>query len=88
MVLEISAFIAWVMVGLMAGSLTTQFMPGRGYGIAGDIAIGLVGALVGGLAISLGLQGQGGLLGSIVAAFVGVFMLARVARGLPGRSLV
>jgi uncharacterized membrane protein YeaQ/YmgE (transglycosylase-associated protein family) len=88
MVLEISAFIAWVMVGLMAGSLTTQFMPGRGYGIAGDIAIGLVGASVGGLAISLGLQGQGGLLGSIVAAFVGVFMLARLARGLPGRSLV
>jgi uncharacterized membrane protein YeaQ/YmgE (transglycosylase-associated protein family) len=88
MVLEISAFIAWVMVGLMAGSLTTQFMPGRGYGIAGDIAIGLVGALVGGLAISLGLQGQGGLLGSILAAFVGVIMLARLARGLPGRSLV
>ena len=88
MVLEISAFIAWVMVGLMAGSLTTQFMPGRGYGIAGDIAIGLVGALGGGLAISLGLQGQGGLLGSILAAFVGVIMLARLARGLPGRSLV
>lgn len=79
--------IAWVLVGLIAGSLATQFMPGRGYGIAGDIGIGVVGALVGGFSMSLlGFQSQAGLLTSITTAFVGAVALASFARARPGRS--
>jgi uncharacterized membrane protein YeaQ/YmgE (transglycosylase-associated protein family) len=84
--LEPGALLAWVLIGLMAGSLATQFMPSGSYGSGRDIGIGLVGAMVGGLAVSWGLQGQGGLLGSVLAAFVGVVLITKLARSVPRRA--
>src|SRR5687768_9166281 len=78
--------IVWVLTGLIAGSLTNQFMPGRGYGIEANLVIGVVGAFVGGFAVSFGLPGQAGLLGTILAALAGAVVLTRLARARPGRS--
>ncbi|HUP46551.1 MAG TPA: GlsB/YeaQ/YmgE family stress response membrane protein, partial [Thermoanaerobaculia bacterium] len=41
------SFLMWILVGLVAGVLAS-FVMGEGYGIIGDIIIGIVGAFVGG----------------------------------------
>ena len=56
-------------------------MKGGGYGILGDIIIGVVGALLGGWLFGiLGLGAGGGLLGSIVVAFIGACILIFLIR--------
>ena len=39
----------WIVVGLVAGVLASLVMGGSGYGLIGDIIIGIVGAFVGGM---------------------------------------
>jgi uncharacterized membrane protein YeaQ/YmgE (transglycosylase-associated protein family) len=76
-------------VGLIAGWLAGMVMKGGGYGVVGDIVIGIVGAFVGGFVFSL-ITGGGtaGFWGSIAVAFVGAVILIAIVRALPGRSPV
>jgi len=54
---------------------------GGGFGVVGDIVVGILGALVGGFLFGvLGFSGGGGLLGSIVIATVGAVVLIFVRR--------
>ena len=81
--------IAWLIVGLVAGWLAGQFMKGSGYGLVGDIVMGVIGAFVGGLLFSFLLPGSSaGLIGSIIVAFIGAVVLIALIRALPGRSPV
>ena len=87
--LDPGGLIAWLIVGLVAGWLAGQFMKGGGYGLIGDIIMGVIGAFVGGLLFSFLLPGSNaGLIGSIVVAFVGAVVLIALIRALPGRSPV
>jgi uncharacterized membrane protein YeaQ/YmgE (transglycosylase-associated protein family) len=71
----------WIVVGLIAGWLAGVVMKGGGYGVAVDIALGILGALVGGWVFSmLGLGSAGGLIGGIVVAFVGAVILIMITR--------
>ena len=89
MALDARSILACLSVGLIVGSLGTQFLTGRGYGIGGDIGIGIFGALVGGFVESwLGPEDQGGTLPSALAAFIGAVLLTRLARAVPRRSPV
>ncbi|MFQ5824613.1 MAG: GlsB/YeaQ/YmgE family stress response membrane protein [bacterium] len=38
----------WLIVGLIAGWLAGKVMRGKGFGVVGDIIVGLVGAVIGG----------------------------------------
>jgi len=79
--------LAWLIVGLIAGWLAGQFMKGGGYGLIGDIVMGIIGAFVGGLLFSFLMPGSAvGLIGSIVVAFLGAVVLILAIRALPGRS--
>ena len=40
--------VAWLLVGLIAGWMTGLMMKGSGYGMVGDIVVGLIGSLLGG----------------------------------------
>ena len=85
--LEPGGLLAWLVVGLVAGWLAGQFMKGGGYGLVGDIVIGIVGAFVGGILFTILLPGSSaGLTGSIIVAFIGAVLLIAVVRALPGRS--
>jgi uncharacterized membrane protein YeaQ/YmgE (transglycosylase-associated protein family) len=42
------SIIGWIILGLIAGWLAGLIMRGGGYGIIGDIILGIIGALVGG----------------------------------------
>jgi uncharacterized membrane protein YeaQ/YmgE (transglycosylase-associated protein family) len=69
--------LAWLIVGLVAGVLASMVMGGTGYGLIGDIIIGIVGAFVGGWLFSaLGIASPlGGLAGTILVAFIGAVVL-------------
>jgi len=74
-------FVWFILVGLVAGWLAGVLVKGGGFGVIGDIVVGVVGALVGGfLFFLLGFSGGGGLLGSIVVATVGAVVLIFVLR--------
>ncbi len=63
--------IAWLAVGLLAGWLAGRVMNGTGYGIIGDLVVGLVGAFIGGFVFGLFVTGNSGFWGSILVAFLG-----------------
>jgi uncharacterized membrane protein YeaQ/YmgE (transglycosylase-associated protein family) len=79
--------LCWLLVGGVAGWLSGIVMKGGGYGLVGDIIIGLVGAVIGGFLFGLFNVGSYGLIGSILIAFVGACILIAAARFfMPGRS--
>lgn len=67
----------WVLiVGAIAGWLAGQIMKGRGFGILGNIVVGIVGAFVGNwLLTTLGVSLGGGILGAILSALLGAIVL-------------
>jgi len=86
-------WLSWVVVGLVAGFLAGVAVRGGGYGILGDIIVGVVGGLLGGwLATSVfnipGATVTGINLPSILVAFVGAVILIIVLRMLGGRRRV
>jgi uncharacterized membrane protein YeaQ/YmgE (transglycosylase-associated protein family) len=82
--------LSWIVVGLLAGWLAGSVMRGGGYGLIGDIIVGIVGALVGGYiaATFLGMPDavNGINLGSIVVAFLGAVVVIAILRLLTGGS--
>jgi uncharacterized membrane protein YeaQ/YmgE (transglycosylase-associated protein family) len=74
-------FVWFLLVGLVAGWLAGVLVKGGGFGVVGDIVVGIIGALIGGWIFSaLGATGGGGLLGSIIVATVGAVVLLVVVR--------
>ena len=74
-------FIWFIIVGLVAGWLAGVIMKGGGFGVIGDIVVGIVGALIGGwLFSSMGVSAGGGLLGAIIVALIGAIILIFVLR--------
>jgi uncharacterized membrane protein YeaQ/YmgE (transglycosylase-associated protein family) len=74
-------FVWFILIGLIAGWLAGQIMKGGGFGVIGDIIVGMVGALLGGFMFrSLGISGGGGLLGSIIVATIGAVVLIFILR--------
>jgi uncharacterized membrane protein YeaQ/YmgE (transglycosylase-associated protein family) len=77
-------FLWFILIGLAAGWMAGQVMSGGGFGVIGDILLGIVGALVGGFLFhQLGLSAGGGLLGALIVATIGavlVLFLSRMVR--------
>jgi uncharacterized membrane protein YeaQ/YmgE (transglycosylase-associated protein family) len=74
-------FIWFILIGLLAGWLAGQVMKGGGYGVIGDIIVGILGALLGGWLFGvLGIGAGGGLIGSLIVAFIGACILIFLLR--------
>ena len=84
--ISLSTVIWWLVVGLIAVFLASLVMRGGGYGIVGDIIIGIVGAIIGGFLASLLGIGAGGLIGTIIIAFIGACILIAILRAVSGGS--
>ncbi len=74
--------VAWIVVGLIAGWLAGMVMKGGGYGVVGDIVLGIIGAIVGGWlgANFLGLGVSGINVESILVAAVGAVIVVFASR--------
>ena len=77
-----TTILIWLLVGLIAGFLASVVMRGGGYGVVGDIVVGLIGALLGGFLAGLLGLGSSGLVGSIIIAFIGACILIAILRAV------
>ncbi len=81
--------IAWIVVGLLAGWLASLVMRGGGYGLVGDMIVGIVGALIGGFLAGVFLNMPNAVSGinitSVLVAFVGAVILIAILRLVSGR---
>lgn len=73
--MDTNSLIMVLIIGALAGWLAGKLMQGRGFGIAGNIAIGIVGAIVGGFLFGLLGVTAGGHVGSLITATVGAVVL-------------
>lgn len=76
----ITNLIYWVVVGLIAGWAAGKIMKGGGYGVAMDIVLGIIGAVVGGWLMGFFGIHAGGLIGTIVVAIIGAVFLIWLTR--------
>jgi len=66
----------FLLIGGVAGWLAGHFMKGGGFGVLGNIIVGILGGIVGGfLAGALGLSSDGSLIGALVTSFAGAVVL-------------
>jgi uncharacterized membrane protein YeaQ/YmgE (transglycosylase-associated protein family) len=73
----------FLLIGAIAGWLAGQLMKGRGFGLVGNIVIGILGAVIGGFLFrQFGASSDGGLVGSLVVALVGAIVLLLIVGAL------
>lgn len=88
--MTLETFLLWIAIGLIAGWLASAVV-GGGFGVVGDIVIGIVGAFLGGF-IFRGLDVRlpfSGLPQTIFVAFVGALVLLlalRLIRSVAART--
>ena len=76
------ALILFLVIGAVAGWLAGQIMKGGGFGLVGDIIVGVIGSVIGGWLFGVLGIAAGGLIGSIIAAVVGAIILIVVIRAI------
>ena len=77
---EIMNLLWFLLIGLAAGWLAGQILKGGGFGLWGDLIVGVIGALLGGFLFGLLGISAGGLLGSLITATVGAIVLLLLLR--------
>jgi len=81
------SIIAWIVLGLIAGYIGSRIVNKQGEGLLLNMALGIIGALVGGFLFSA--IGQTGITGfniySIFVAIIGAVVVLLVYQGLTGR---
>jgi uncharacterized membrane protein YeaQ/YmgE (transglycosylase-associated protein family) len=83
--------LAWIIVGLIAGWLAGELMRGSGFGLLGNIIVGIIGALLGGFLATALFNIPDPLSGfditTIIVAFLGSVVLLALLRMLRGASV-
>ena len=73
-------WLGWIIIGGIAGALAGRVMRGGGFGILGDIIVGIVGAIIGGFILGLFVNTTVNAWGSFVTAFIGACILIAILR--------
>lgn len=73
-------FLWFLLIGLAAGWLAGVIMKGGGYGVVGDLVVGVIGALIGGFLFRLFGIAAYGLLGALIMATLGAVVLVALLR--------
>jgi len=81
--------ITWLVIGLIAGWLAGLVLKGSGYGLVGDILVGILGGVVGAwlFVFVVPASARSGLVGMIVVAVVSAAVFVAVARVLTRRTV-
>ncbi|MEQ9505902.1 MAG: GlsB/YeaQ/YmgE family stress response membrane protein [Hyphomonas sp.] len=79
--MTIESLLIFLFIGAVAGWLAGVLVKGYGFGIVGNIIVGIIGAFVAGLIFpAIGLSIGGGILGSIIYATLGAVVLLLAIR--------
>jgi uncharacterized membrane protein YeaQ/YmgE (transglycosylase-associated protein family) len=80
------SIIAWLVLGLLAGWIASMIMGRGGYGVVGDMVVGIIGALIGGFITGplFGIDVTGFNVTSLIVAVVGAIILIALYRALVG----
>jgi uncharacterized membrane protein YeaQ/YmgE (transglycosylase-associated protein family) len=74
-----------ILVGIVAGFLAGRVMEGGGFGLIGDLLVGLIGAFIGDwLLPRLGIHLGVGIVAAIMNAFIGAVVLLLILRLFSG----
>ena len=78
--MAIETLLIWLLIGAAAGFLAGQIVKGYGFGVIGNILLGIVGAVVAGYLLPmLGLYSGGTIVGDIVSAMIGAIVVLLIA---------
>ena len=81
--MEAHSLIAWLSIGAVAGWLAGTFVKGGGFGLIGDIIVGIIGAFIGGwLAGVLHVHVGSGWVSTILTAAAGAIVLLVILRAV------
>jgi uncharacterized membrane protein YeaQ/YmgE (transglycosylase-associated protein family) len=74
--MSVETLLVWLLVGAIAGWLAGIVVRGGGFGLVGNIVVGIVGAFVGGWLFDyFNISAGGGIFGAIIGATVGAVVL-------------
>lgn len=76
------SLIIFLIIGAIAGWLAGQIMKGKGFGLLGNIIVGVIGAFLGSLILGLVGFASTHLIGQIISATVGAVVLLYLVRFL------
>lgn len=83
------SIIAWLVVGLLAGWIASMIMK-SGFGLIGDLVLGVIGAIVGGFLAGMFFGGDyttGINFTTIITAIIGAIIVIAIARLVTGRRV-
>ena len=79
--MTVEAILIWLVVGAIAGWAAGQVVTGGGFGLIGDIVVGIIGAFIAGwLLPRLGVAIGSGVIAAIIDAFIGAVILLLIVR--------
>lgn len=75
-----TSLIVFLLIGIIAGFLAGKIMKGSGFGLVGDLVLGVVGAFVGGWVFGMLGFLPVGIIGTLISATAGAVILLFVIR--------
>lgn len=78
--MDATSLVVFLIIGAVAGWLAGVVMKGGGFGLLGDIVVGIIGAFVGGWLFGVLGIFAGGFVGAVITAFVGACLFLFVVR--------
>lgn len=78
--MEITNLLLFLLIGAIAGWIAGSLTKGKGYGIVGNIVLGIMSAFVGGFLFGLLGISAGGVIGWLITATIGAIVLIVVVR--------
>ncbi len=81
--------ILWfIIIGIVAGWIAGELTKGSGFGLLGNLVVGVIGAILGGMVFDLLNVSAGGLLGRLVMSVIGALVLLFILSLIPGTRRV
>lgn len=78
--MSLESIVVWLLVGAFAGWLAGVLVKGHGFGLGGNIVVGIIGAVIGGWALGMIGIGMSGIVGAAIGATIGAVLLLLAIR--------
>ena len=78
--MDLTSIVVFLIIGAVAGWLAGMVMKGGGFGLLGDIVVGIIGAFIGVWLFGVLGISAGGFIGAVATAFVGACVLLFIIR--------